>query len=196
MSLSKVEPPQTPETIICPFHNAHLSLRTSSKGWTFLKCEELWCPFWVSADEAAATAKTVPMGADPQIMQGPWMCFCQERSCIRLVSKNQKSPNLGRPYLTCCQTPTCNFFQWVDIPWTKKGEERHDLVRHSQSFGGRSTAAPPPFPSPPALPRPQLLGSVQPSLPPPTLRTPKKNWRVQNTPPTPTTCQPKFPWQQ
>ena len=44
---------------------------------------------------------------------------CWEASCVRLVTKNPNSPNLGRAYLICSQKLPCDFFQWVNRPWSK-----------------------------------------------------------------------------
>ena len=129
----------------------------------------------LSKADPPQTPQTVTMAALPEIIHGPSMCFCQRSLC---------------PYLMCSKTPSCDFFQWVDILRTKKVNETHNLLQPSQSFGGRPAAitAIPPFSSPSTLPGPQLPGSVPFCLPLPIPRTPtpnKRNWRVQNTAPSP-----------
>ena len=76
------------------------------------------CLYWVPTAEAAVISEMTRKRLDEEIAGGPWSCYCWEASCVRLVTKNPHSPNVGRPYLSSCQKLKCEFFQWVDDPWT------------------------------------------------------------------------------
>ena len=118
---TQMEPPPShtgqlppPQEVICPFNpTSELQRRISAKGWDYIKCLEEKCPYWVPTAEEAVISELTPRRLDEEIAGGPWMCYCWEASCVRLVTKNPKSPNLGDPYLSCCEKPQCN---WVDQP--------------------------------------------------------------------------------
>ena len=105
---------------ICPFHpEAQLQRRTSAKGWAYVRCPEPKCPYWVPAAETAVISEMMRSQLHEEVAGGPWICYCWETSCVRLVTKNPNSQNLGRAYLSCRQKPPCDFFQWVNRPWSK-----------------------------------------------------------------------------
>ena len=92
--------------------------RISVKVWDYIKCLEELCPYWVPTAKAAVISEMTRSQLHDEIAGGPWMCYCWEASCLRLVTKNPNSPNLDRPYLSCSQKTRYKFFQWIDKPWS------------------------------------------------------------------------------
>lgn len=125
-----VSPPLQPKNDIpnCPIHpRAPLKLKTSKRGWNYVQCDELGCPFWCARDRVMDLWFAWFLQACQDVKEGPFTCLCDKP--YQLVLCRGDSGNCGRLILSCRQSSKCRFFQWADRPRDRKGIKAYHEVR-------------------------------------------------------------------
>ena len=127
--------------ILCPFHKIDVESKISESGWHYFDCQEPFCPLFISAEDAEPILETVKRSALMEILKGPYECLCTipKRTKIQRVTKEGK--NKGRLFLGCSKKITdknrCDFFQWVDQPWSRVMKERREIQLKTKTYAER-----------------------------------------------------------
>ena len=103
----------------CPIHKeARLEKKTTGNGWVFIKCSVKECMLFCSEADLTSYISSVNSYLHEQFRNIRLTCFCN--STPTLKQRNKSEVDSGRLYITCVK---CNFFQWADIPLTRKNAE-------------------------------------------------------------------------
>ncbi|KAJ7385221.1 hypothetical protein OS493_017602 [Desmophyllum pertusum] len=130
-----LEPQQEPQQVItvqekkhdftvCPFHRCKLTTFTAWKSKeVYIKCSVDTCCLFSHMDIVVDYMKTIHQKVhESYVTSGCNLkCDCKEPVTLR-VSRSEKNP--GRPYFGCQDTTGCRFFQWGDIPLSRKNEAK------------------------------------------------------------------------
>lgn len=139
-----------PATPVCPFHRVSLEYCVSKNGWPYVKCSTQPCIFFTSQQELVPYLDAIGKQWHPDLIfqdgdMGQFpnrTCWCNETLGLR-TSKSEKNP--GRLFLTC-QKRLCDFFQWVNLPWSKRILDEKEN-RASEMHAYRTQPIPPHAPT-------------------------------------------------
>ena len=142
---------QVPEnTPTCPFHQVSLEYHVSKKGWPYVKCSQQPCIFFTSQEELVPYLDGIRHQRHPALIFGQGgvgqfpshLCWCHEPLSLK-TSRSEKNP--GRMFLGC-RNRKCDYFQWLNCPWSKRLlEEQDQRAREMQQY--RANPTPPPQPT-------------------------------------------------
>ena len=111
-------PPALPDYLACPYHICHLENRVSQNGWHYAKCPMFPCILFCAEEKAPAYMRAVHDQVHSDILK-MWkhlLCFCCKPPTLQ-QSRSDKNPD--RLYL-CCSKKKCKFFQWANLPLTRR----------------------------------------------------------------------------
>ena len=108
---------------VCPFHNCNLTaFEAESNQETYIKCPMTPCGIFSHTEQAKYYMGNIykKLHKIYRKKSGVVKCQCNNQATLR-ISKSENNP--GRPYYACRDGGGCRFFQWGDVPFTKKNEE-------------------------------------------------------------------------
>ena len=110
------------DLVNCPIHvtNVLKRLTTKKTGKSYFKCTVKNCPVFCFEDKLGNYCNAIATNLMAAYKSYTPMCGCDRPSNLR-VSNSQDNPQ--RPYFTCGQKVTCEFFQWGDEELTDKNFE-------------------------------------------------------------------------
>lgn len=108
---------------VCPFHACNLTVFESEKNKeNYVKCAQSPCGIFTHINDIIPYMTNVYEKLDPIYitLKGNVKCQCNTQASLR-VSQSQQ--NFNRPFYSCRDTKGCRFFQWADVPMTRRSEE-------------------------------------------------------------------------
>ena len=133
----------------CPFHQVSLKYCVSrEKGWPYVKCSQQPCVFFTSQEELIPYLDGIRHQRHPALIFGQGgagqfpshLCWCDEPLSVK-TSRTETNP--GRMFLGC-RNRKCDYFQWLNCPWSKRLLEEQDKRAHEKQQQQQYRANPTP----------------------------------------------------